>query len=160
MKPVPRKKENQELCVTEFYKLNYFFCSYERMRECWDVEPENRPTFSQLAADISISCSGHSELHVGRCSHWGRTLTLECTHFLSSDIWRKVRGWTNLSMKLVLRKSENQELCVTEFYKLNSFICSYEMMIECWDVEPENRPTFSQLVADISTTLEDRCLDI
>ena len=48
--------------------------------------------------------SGHLELHVGRCSHWGRTPTLEWTPFLSSDIWREERDWTNLSMLPAPRK--------------------------------------------------------
>ena len=31
------------------------------------------------------------------------------------------------------------------------------MMRECWDAEPETRPSFSQLVTDITNRLERKC---
>ena len=37
---------------------------------------------------------------------------------------------------------------------LSSWTCSYEIMKQCWDREPEQRLTFSELVTVISTSLE------
>ena len=34
------------------------------------------------------------------------------------------------------------------------YVFRYEMMRQCWDKEPENRLTFSELVSVISTSLE------
>ena len=38
----------------------YIVFKYEMMRQCWDKEPENRLTFSELVIVISTSLEGMS----------------------------------------------------------------------------------------------------
>ena len=37
---------------------------------------------------------------------------------------------------------------------LSPFTCSYSVMLNCWDTDPAQRPTFSELVATLSALLE------
>ena len=38
---------------------------------------------------------------------------------------------------------------------LTGFLSSYDMMRDCWNKFPEDRPTFSELVVSIATCLEE-----
>ena len=37
---------------------------------------------------------------------------------------------------------------------ISPLTCSYSVMLNCWDTDPAQRPTFSELVATLSTLLE------
>ena len=34
------------------------------------------------------------------------------------------------------------------------YVCSYDLMMKCWNKSPAERPRFSRLVSEISTSLE------
>ena len=51
--------------------------------------------------------------------------------------------------KIVFLKNVTTLACME-----SPFTCSYFLLLQCWDEQPEQRPNFSQLLVTISTMLE------
>lgn len=99
---------------------------------------------------------GRSESYSGRSWLWVAPLTrLFPTLSDSSSYCGTVTGWRNLSVVLLKCKfpSKIQLDWVGIFINMLLHVNRYLLMRECWQYNPQERPTFSELVEDLARIL-------
>ena len=85
-----------------------------------------------------------------------RLPTLQLIPSLSCVCWRKERGCLNHTMLHAVKKCEQLKYCLVMYNKLHSFnrVHSYMMMMKCWEMMAEDRPSFKELHKKTSKYIE------
>ena len=103
--------------------------------------------------------SGHLEWHVGRYSVVVRYHMEDCHHWVYQICWKMAKEWTHLTMLhapvkcMYLSHVHTMHCCWLSLLTL-SLAFSYKMVMQqCWLSDPDQRPNFSQLRAEIDHIL-------
>ena len=107
--------------------------------------------------------SGHLASHVGKCSVEVEFPTQQWTLSAYLHYMRREQGWTSRLILLVLLKSKlfaamvHYTICVHLELNLLMIIIyyySFSVMMKCWALSPDDRPTFKELISDIDKDLQ------
>ena len=73
------------------------------------------------------------------------------THVTSQSFQKKGGDWRDQKMQLVLRQCQPNCTHYLQLFKLSDF--RYSLMLECWDSNPEGRPSFIKIGSSLSKPL-------
>ena len=83
----------------------------------------------------------------------GRPHTLALIPSLSYRVWSRDTGCPSHTTLPAVRKCEYHSLFSNTCHLLFQH-CSYEIMMQCWKMSPEDRPTFEEICSSVSKIIE------
>ena len=105
---------------------------------------------------VCHTCSGPMVWQCGKYSVEETHPIMEWTPMHSKSSWSLGEGWTNQQMLLVLVKCKLPSVahhCYDNIIYITMVFChwhSYAMMVKCWNLNPQDRPTFKELDSNMS----------
>ena len=134
-------------------------CNWVHLAICKSFSPCKKPTVQSDAPTYPLPChlcSGRMVWRAGSSSLEAIFLILVWTQSPSPDFWRMGTDWTNRIMLHALRTckkdASHTHTFLTKWYT-SVYCCSNLIMSKCWYMDPNKRPTFSELVSLISQNL-------
>ena len=84
----------------------------------------------------------------------GRLHTQELIPSLSCRVWSRDIACLSHTTLPALRKCECNNLSLTPSLTCGYILHSYEMMMQCWKMSAEDRPTFKEICSSVSKFIE------